>query len=492
MKKYINKIFGAKFCPEKIIPNVLFVLVIMILIGALFPARLKDEEGILVKEGELIEYEVGGQVPADIYIRQFDAWQKGQIELDLAVDRRLAALENPYDPTERKNSGARYSWDYAFFDGKYYSYFGIAPILTVHAPIYAVTGKLPNIALTCLILAVLAVITTALAYREVMLRFVKKPNLWLFLLGLAGVVCASGVYLGVLCSDMYYVAVLSAQVFSMAFVALAVRSMREEKLWARMIMLVLAALALTLTVWSRPTVALMCVAVFPLFIEFIFKIRKDTLKDGILTVASFALPLIAGAAAVMWYNNARFGSPLDFGANYQLTVSDVSLNTIDFKYLFSSLFSYFLCPMWQTDAKSFIEMQRIMVLPSGSRYFYADRYCGVFAYGLPLGIIAYPRLALIEKHRGERDVWKTAVVCVTALLALGIAFSDFCLGGVNMRYIYDISVLLSMVSAAVLINLTEKSEGLSKPLTGIVTAALSIVSIWTNMGVVDTIAKVLG
>ena len=489
--KYIEKIFGAKYCPEKVISNILFALVVLLLINALFPSRLKNEEGDLVKKGELVEYEVGGAVPADIYIRQFDAWQKGQIELDLEVDRRLAALENPYDPTERKNSGARYSWDYAFFDGKYYSYFGIAPILTVHAPIYALTGKLPNIPLTCLILAIAAVITTALAYREIVLRFIKKPNLWLFLLGLAGSVCASGVYLGVLCSDMYYVAVLSAQVFSMAFVALAVRSMGEEKLWARMIMLVFAAIALTLTVWSRPTVALMCVAVFPLFIEFIFKIRKETLKDGLLTVASFALPLMAGALAVMWYNNARFGSPLDFGANYQLTVSDVSLNTIDFKYLFSSFFSYFLCPMWQMEGKPFIEMQRIMALPSGSRYFYSDRYCGVFAYGLPLGLLAYPRLAMIEKNRGEKDAWKTAVVCVTAALALVIAFSDFCLGGVNMRYVYDISVMLTLISAAVLINLTEKSEGYSKPIIGSLTAILSVISIWTNIGVVETIEKVL-
>lgn len=482
--KMIKTILGAHFCPKNLYNNILFFLVVILLVSACFPT--------MVKEKELVEYEVGGRVPADIYIRQFDAWKKGQIELDLPVDPRLAELENPYDTDARRKSGAAYSWDYAFFDGKYYSYFGIAPILTVHAPIYALTGKLPNIPYTCLILAIAAVITTALAYREVVLRFIKKPNLWLFLLGLAGTVCASGVYLGVLCSDMYYVAVLSAQTFSMAFVALAVRSMSEKKLWARMILLVLAAIALTLTVWSRPTVALMCVAVFPLFIEFIFKIRKDTLKDGLLTVASFALPLIAGAIAVMWYNNARFGSPLDFGANYQLTVSDVALNTIDFKYLFSSFFSYFLCPMWQTEAKPFIEMQRIMVLPKEARYFYADRACGVFAYGLPLGILFYPRLALIEKHRGERDAWKGAVVAVTAILALGIAFSDFCLGGVNMRYVYDISVILAMISAAVLMNLTEKSEGVSRPVTGIITAVLSLISIWTNMGVVETIRIVLG
>lgn len=481
--KLIKKVVGLNYSPEKIYQNILFALVVLILAAACFPT--------MGKETELYEYEVGGAIPADIFGRQFDAWKKGQIELDLPVDPRLEELKNPYDPVARKESGARYYWDYAYFEGKYFSYFGIAPIITVHAPIHALTGKLPNVPLSCLILAIAAVIATAFAYREVVLRFIKTPNLWLFLLGLAGVVSASGVYLGVLCSDMYYVAVLSAQVFSMAFIALAVRSMREEKLWARMIMLVLAAFSLTLTVWSRPTVALMCVAVFPLFIEFIFKIRKDTLKDGLLTVGSFALPLIVGAAAVMWYNNARFGSPLDFGANYQLTVSDVSLNTVDFKYLFSSFFSYFLCPIWSSDLFPYLEMHRVTVLPQGSRVFYTDRYCGIFAYGLPLGILLYPRLSLIEKMRGERDLAKSFVVAATALLALGVAFSDFCIGGVNMRYIYDVSVIVAMISAAVLMNLTEKSEGYAKPLSGIATAALSLISVWTNLGVVETIRKVL-
>lgn len=482
--KLIKKIAGLNYSPEKVYQNILFALVVLILAAACFPT--------MGKETELYEYKVGESMPSDIFGRQFDAWQKGQIELDLPVDRRLAELDNPYDPTARKESGARYYWDYAYFEGKYFSYFGIAPIITVHAPIHAATGKLPNVPMVCLILAIAAVIMTALAYREVVLRFIKTPNLWLFLLGLAGAVSASGVYLGVLCSDMYYVAVLSAQVFSMAFVALAVRSMREEKLWVRMIMLVLAALSLTLTVWSRPTVALMCVAVFPLFIEFIFKIRKDTLKDGLMTVGSFALPLFAGAAAVMWYNAARFGSPLDFGANYQLTVSDVSLNTIDLKYFFSSFFSYFLCPIWQTEVYPYLGMQKIKVLPEGARYFYFDRYCGVFAYGLPLGILAYPRLAMIEKQKGEKDLTKTAIVAATAILALTIAFSDFCIGGVNMRYIYDVSVIVAMISAAILMNLTEKSEGYAKPLSGIMTAALSLMSVWTNMGVVETIRIVLG
>jgi hypothetical protein len=94
---------------------------------------------------------------------------------------------------------------------------------------------------------------------------------------------------------------------------------------------------------------------------------------------------------------------------------------------------------------------------------------------------------------GDHDFLRTpAVKHLGGLVAVGQAGEDFCLGGVNMRYIYDISVMLALISAAVLINLTEKSDGIAKPISGIVTAVLSLVSIWTNMGVVETIRIVLG
>lgn len=37
------------------------------------------------------------------------------------------------------------------------------------------------------------------------------------------------------------------------------------------------------------------------------------------------LPYIIVAAGVMYYNAARFGSPFDFGANYNLTFNDMTL-----------------------------------------------------------------------------------------------------------------------------------------------------------------------
>lgn len=481
VRSRIRRLAGIRYRTDDIRHGMLYLLVILLLIGACF--------SVTRKELAVIDYPE--EQSTEIYARQLDAFMKGQLELDLEVDPRLAQLDNPYDPAARKAAGARYLWDYALYDGKYYSYFGIAPVIVLYAPMQAIFGCLPNIALACLILAVAAVIATALAYREVVLRFIKAPSLWLLLFGLAGVTSASGIYLGVLCSDMYYVAVLSAQVFSMLFVYLSVRAMRERKLWRRMLMLIVAAIALTLTVWSRPTVAVMCIAVLPLFIEFILSIRRKTLRDGLMTIASFAVPLLIGAGAVMVYNYLRFGSVLDFGAKYQLTVSDISLNTLDLDYLFSAFFSYFLCPMWHTEIFPYIEMQRVTVLPKGARYIYTDRSCGVFAYGLPLGILAYPRVVRLARERGERDRAKSALVILTVILAIVIAFADFCLGGVNMRYIYDISVIFVIVSTAILIELTERSEGAARLITGIMTLILCASSVWAGIGTVTTIAGVI-
>ena len=96
--KLINKIFGAKYCPEKLIHNILFALVVLLLISAVFPSRLKNEEGNIVKESELVEYEVGGRVATDIYM----PGKKGRSSLilkSIAVLPRLKARMIP--PKER-------------------------------------------------------------------------------------------------------------------------------------------------------------------------------------------------------------------------------------------------------------------------------------------------------------------------------------------------------------------------------------------------------
>ena len=52
-------------------------------------------------------------------------------------------------------------------------------------------------------------------------------------------------------------------------------------------------------------------------------VRQRIGREEAVTVLSAAVPYIAVAALLMWYNAARFGSPFEFGQAYQLTVADL-------------------------------------------------------------------------------------------------------------------------------------------------------------------------
>ena len=67
------------------------------------------------------------------------ALAKGKITLDLDVSDKLLALENPYDVSVRDHKlivNEDFYLDYSFYNGKYYSYFGIVPCLFMHLPYY--------------------------------------------------------------------------------------------------------------------------------------------------------------------------------------------------------------------------------------------------------------------------------------------------------------------------------------------------------------------
>ena len=70
-----------------------------------------------------------------------DAFEAGQVSLLETPSQDMLNLENPYDLSERSAAGVSYPWDHLFFDGKYYSYYGIGTVLTLFLPYHMITGK---------------------------------------------------------------------------------------------------------------------------------------------------------------------------------------------------------------------------------------------------------------------------------------------------------------------------------------------------------------
>lgn len=115
----------------------------------------------------------------DFYSEDFVlALSKGQIYLEKVPHEGLANLENPYDFGAREANNlvkdSDYIWDVAYYNGKYYVYFGILPAIILLLPYYILTGKLMTTRVAVLCFSILASITLLGILKNVFKRFFKE------------------------------------------------------------------------------------------------------------------------------------------------------------------------------------------------------------------------------------------------------------------------------------------------------------------------------
>ncbi|MCD7777847.1 MAG: hypothetical protein LUH47_05015 [Clostridiales bacterium] len=80
------------------------------------------------------------------YQRLTDAFLNGHVYLDYdEPPQALIDMENPYDTNERSRvmseNGTSARWDHAYYNGKYYVYYGALPVLTYYLPYKVITGE---------------------------------------------------------------------------------------------------------------------------------------------------------------------------------------------------------------------------------------------------------------------------------------------------------------------------------------------------------------
>ena len=64
----------------------------------------------------------------------------GRLDLEKDPPAAMAELENPYDTAARQAAAHDALWDVAYYNGRYYVYFGIVPCLLFQLPFEALTG----------------------------------------------------------------------------------------------------------------------------------------------------------------------------------------------------------------------------------------------------------------------------------------------------------------------------------------------------------------
>ena len=265
-----------------------------------------------------------GEIPEhrNQYELMAEAFLGGHIDFAYGDEDALSQLKNPYDPAERNQSGVKFHWDHAFYNGHYYMYFGVVPVLLVFLPYRVLTGaSLTTYHATQLFVAA-AIAGIFILFRLLSRLFFKKLPYAVYLAASVAFSVMS-VWYSISAPALYCTAITGAialEIWSLYFFVRAVWGESREN--RQLLLAGVGSVFGALTFGCRPPVALANILVLPMLFVFLRQRRITAKLLGKLALA--ALPYVLTAAALMVYNYVRFDDPFEFGQAYQLTVADQS------------------------------------------------------------------------------------------------------------------------------------------------------------------------
>lgn len=367
----------------------------------------------------------------------------GRLDIDDGSGATLSKLANPYDKTLRSAQGTTYPFDTAYYGGKIYLYFGAVPALLLYLPFRALTGTdLPDVGASMIVVLALVIAGFLLA-RELRRRLCPRMPWGLYLL-----LCAVMATVPFLCLMVNFVNIYS--ISQGAAIALAefglclwLASTRDPAPGGdsgiRLPLGMAGSLCLALAVGCRPTMALASLFAFAIFGNQLRRLREPGMW---WRVALLVAPYVPVAAGIMWYNAARFGSPFQFGAVYQLTNQDMNNLGADPTRIVLGLWYYLLA--MPTFMPEFPFLRYTVTYTQYDGDLAADLNCGG-------AFILVPLLLLFFVPSVWKRCRKTASLRVAALAIAVIAIgADSMMGGLCARYGGDsrYALLLAAVASA--------------------------------------------
>lgn len=421
-------------------------------------------------------FEVGGD-NAQQYADLARAMARGQLYLEEEPPQWLQDMNDPYDKGARdelqKETGEEYLFDVAYHDGHYYVYFGVVPVLLFYLPFYLVTGANFPTAIGVLIAAIAYILgVSALLDRFARYHF-KRVSLGVFLLLQIPLVFCSGIMYLVKFPTFYSLPIMCALAFSVwgLYCWMRGRLSRHACAWY-----VAGSLCMALVAGCRPQFLVLSLLAFPLFWRTFITERRILTARGAREFACLIAPYLVVAAGIMGYNYARFGSFTDFGANYNLTVNDMTKRGMNAGRLAPAFFSYFLQPPNVTGVFPFIQATDFDTTYMGQTIKEVT-FGGIFACLPVLWVLPFAgrALRLRSRQRSTRTIWGIVVVLlVTGVL---VALLDAEMAGILQRYYADFSFMFLAAAVLLIFIVNENLDPASQMRNVLIKVLLVLVAI---------------
>lgn len=273
------------------------------------------------------------------------AWalDAGQVSLLEQPPQELISMNSPYDHYARTSAGFDYKFDFVYYNGNYYVYHGILPCLLFYLPLYHLTGlNMPNsipVFFCCLMFG----IGLVLLMRQIIIRYFPKTPfaLWVLitLTGLFG--CQLPFFITQPNSYILVISCAAALVIWGLYFWISAKKIGQSGYAKGRI--VAGSFCMALVAAVRPTLLLYSVLAFVIFGRAWLTDREGyDKKSRIVMMILFAMPYVIVAVPVMYYNAVRFGSPFEFGFQYNLTSFDCRHVQFSFDRICYAIGEYFL------------------------------------------------------------------------------------------------------------------------------------------------------
>lgn len=383
----------------------------------------------------------------DSILMQAEALANGQIELMEEPTEDLKNMENPYDHVKRSAEGIGYLYDVAYYDGAYYNYFGIAPIITLVLPFRLITGTYLHTYVFNFVFIFGIAFSLASLYKKLINKYIKKVSLCNYYLGYYAILIGSNVFT-LLRGAKYDIVVTSGIMFLLIAMNLAVSLYEKPKL--KYVKLIFLGITTGLVVLSKPNL----IIYYPLILLLILNSMKElNLKEKIKDSLFIAVPLGGLAIFQMVLNYVRFDNILEFGAKYQLTSFNmISCMSITFGKIIGGILEYiFRGPIVNPLKFPFVFVNRETSLVSMNEVCYENRLVGLIGIAI-LGIYFFKNHILKEEKELKNVINIGIVVSILAMII------STCFGGICEAYSIDFKVILCIGAILLFLKAIENDE----------------------------------
>ena len=369
-----------------------------------------------------------------------DSFINGRVDVDIKVDEKLMNLENPYDITQRLKENVSYEFDTAYYKGKYYIYFGAAPVVLYYLPFKLLTGAYINDSIVNAInFTILSISIIFLLYKIIKDNFSKTPILFFGLLSIFAINTCSALIL--LAEPLIYtIPILCALAYALLGMTLWTYSIKPDKT-INSLLAFLGSFAVSIAIASRPQFGL-----FAFFALIIFFEQIKDIKHNIKPFASAIIPFIIVGSLMMYYNYARFGSPFDLGANYNLTFNDMTKRGMKISRVGDGIFFYLLQPISLTA-----------IFPYITQVTFVTKYVGMLIHEFSFGGLFFINpitisslfITKVKNYLTNKKLYYTAMLSL--IFGFIVVLLDTQMAGLFERYFSDISIYFIISSIIVIL-----------------------------------------